>query len=76
MRLHVVSDLHLEYTDDASSSSSRTPTPRIATVPNTDALVLAGDIGTGVMARDLIDAQLAACPTRPLIYVLGNHGEF
>lgn len=58
MRLHVLSDLHLEF-------APFTP-PKV----DADAVVLAGDIGTG---RNGLNWALETFPDRPVIYVLGNH---
>lgn len=57
-RLHVLSDVHLEF-------EPFTPPPVEA-----DAVILAGDIGTG---RNGLKWALKSFPDRPVIYVLGNH---
>jgi len=58
MRLHILSDLHLEFGH--------------AELPETDAdvVVLAGDIHVGREGRKWIRKQF---PGKPVIYVLGNH---
>jgi Icc-related predicted phosphoesterase len=58
MRLHILSDLHLEF-------ESFTP-PAI----EADAVILAGDVSTG---RNGLKWALKSFPDRPVIYVLGNH---
>jgi len=58
MKLHVLSDLHIEFGD--------------FTLPETDAdvIVLAGDIGVGMGGLEWIERQ---CIDKPIIYVPGNH---
>ncbi len=58
MRLHLLSDLHLEFS--------------AAQIPATDAevVVLAGDIHLGREGREWARRQF---PGRPVVYVLGNH---
>ena len=46
------------------------PTEAFAPVPGRDLLVLAGDIGTGDLAVDFVERELA---TSPVLYVPGNH---
>ena len=58
MHVHVLSDLHLEFT------------PFESRAVEADAVVLAGDVHTG---RNGIKWILEAFPNRPVIYVLGNH---
>src|SRR5438552_18379883 len=58
MRLHVLSDLHLEFGD-----------LELANV-EADAVVLAGDVHVGREGRKWIRRQFAG---KPVIYVLGNH---
>ena len=58
MRLHILSDLHLEF-------EPFTP-PAI----EADAVILAGDVSTG---RNGLKWALKTFPDRPVIYVLGNH---
>jgi len=58
MRLHVLSDLHLEF-------KPFTP-PAVAA----DAVILAGDVSTG---RNGLKWALTSFSDRPVIYVLGNH---
>ena len=58
MKLHILSDLHIEF--------------EAFGVPDTDAdvVILAGDIHTGKRGINWI---LNAIPDKPVIYVLGNH---
>jgi len=58
MKVHILNDLHIEFED--------------FTPPGTDAdvVVLAGDIGVGTGALPWIERCF---PTRPVIYVPGNH---
>ena len=58
MKIHVLSDLHIEFADFS--------------IPETDAdvIVLAGDIGVGLGGLDWIHAQRR---DKPIIYVPGNH---
>jgi hypothetical protein len=58
MRLHILSDLHLEFEPFAP--------PEV----QADAVILAGDIDTG---RKGLKWALKTFPNRPVIYVLGNH---
>ncbi len=58
MRLHVLSDLHLEY-------APFTPPPVVA-----DVVVLAGDIARGTAGVDWVRRRFDG---RPVIYVAGNH---
>jgi predicted phosphohydrolase len=58
MRVHILSDLHLEFA------------PFTPADVNADIVVLAGDTHTG---RNGIKWCLNAFPRRPVIYVLGNH---
>ena len=58
MRLHVLSDLHLEF-------APFTPLPVEA-----EAVILAGDIQPG---RKGLHWALKTFPDRPVVYVLGNH---
>ncbi len=58
MRLHILSDLHLE-------SEPFTP-PGV----EADVVILAGDVSTG---RNGLKWALATFPERPVVYVLGNH---
>jgi len=58
MRLHILSDLHLEFE------------PFSPPAVEADAIILAGDISTG---RNGLKWALTAFPDRPVIYVLGNH---
>ena len=58
MKIHVLSDLHIEFADFR--------------IPETDAdvIVLAGDIGVGLGGLYWVHAQRR---DKPIIYVLGNH---
>jgi len=58
MRLHILSDLHLEF-------ESFTP-PTV----EADAIILAGDVSPG---HEGLKWALKTFPDRPVIYVLGNH---
>ena len=58
MRLHILSDLHLEF-------EPFTP-PHV----EVEAVILAGDVSTG---RNGLKWALKTFPDRPVIYVLGNH---
>lgn len=58
MRLHILSDLHLEFE------------PFTPPAVEADAVILAGDISTG---RNGLKWALKSFPERPVIYVLGNH---
>jgi hypothetical protein len=58
MRLHILSDLHLEFE------------PFTPPTVEADVVILAGDIGTG---RNGLKWALTTFPDRPVIYVLGNH---
>jgi predicted phosphodiesterase len=58
MRVHILSDLHLEF--------GSTPIPRT----DADVVVLAGDIHLGREGRKWIRSQFT---DKPVIYVLGNH---
>ena len=58
MRLRVLSDLHVEFSDFESPSVE------------SDVVVLAGDIGVGIVALDWVHNRF---PETPVVYVLGNH---
>ncbi|MGC3959663.1 MAG: metallophosphoesterase [Verrucomicrobiota bacterium] len=58
MRVHILSDLHLEFA------------PFEPINVNADVVVLAGDVHTGTNGIKWI---LKTIPDRPIIYVLGNH---
>jgi Icc-related predicted phosphoesterase len=58
MRLHILSDLHLEFA------------PFMPPALEADVVVLAGDLSTG---RNGLRWALKTFPDRPVIYVLGNH---
>ena len=58
MRIHILSDLHLEF--EAFQPKD----------VHADLIVLAGDIHTG---KNGIKWIFKAFPERPVIYVLGNH---
>jgi len=58
MRLHILSDLHLEFE------------PFTPPAVDADAIILAGDVSTG---RNGLKWALKTFPDRPVVYVLGNH---
>jgi Icc-related predicted phosphoesterase len=58
MRLHILSDLHLEFE------------PFTPPAVGADAVILAGDVSTG---RNGLKWALRTFPDRPVVYVLGNH---
>lgn len=58
LRLHILSDLHLEFADD------------VAAPPAADAVVLAGDIGVGVAGLEWAARRFVGLP---VVYVPGNH---
>src|SRR3974390_3370887 len=58
MRLHILSDLHLEFE------------PFTAPAVEADAVILAGDVSTG---RNGLKWASKTFLDRPVIYVLGNH---
>ncbi len=58
MKLYVASDLHTEFAGFDPD------------VGDADVVILAGDIGVGADALDWIHEKF---PTKPVIYVLGNH---
>lgn len=58
MRLHIISDLHLEFA------------PFSMPDVKADAVVLAGDVGVGHNGLKWIRAWI---PSTPVVYVLGNH---
>ncbi len=58
MRLHLLSDLHMEFA------------PFAAPAIDADAIILAGDVSTGVKGFKWAQTTF---PNRPVIYVLGNH---
>lgn len=60
MKLHTLSDLHLEFGK----------MPRNYRPPECDAVILAGDIGVG---RSGMAWAMEAFPDKPVIYVAGNH---
>lgn len=62
LRLHVLSDLHLEFSD-------RHP-PWHPPATGADVVILAGDIDNGTRA---IDWAERAFPDQPVVYVPGNH---
>ena len=65
MRIQIASDLHLEFGD------RRWPgLDTFRAVPRRDLLVLAGDIGRGVQAREFVLRELEVSP---VVYVPGNH---
>ncbi len=62
MKIHLLSDLHLEFAD-------RHP-PWAPPATDADVVVLAGDIHTGLQAFDWAERIF---PDRPVLYVAGNH---
>jgi hypothetical protein len=58
MRLHILSDLHLEFE------------PFTPPAVEAEAVILAGDVSTG---RNGLKWALKTFPHRPVIYVIGNH---
>ena len=65
MKIQIASDLHLEARQD------HLPAPdAFQADPTRDILVLAGDIGRYLLARDFVMRELALSP---VIYVPGNH---
>ena len=60
MKIHLLSDLHLEFS---------VPRYRFGAVPS-DVVVLAGDIYSGTRG---IEWARSTWPTRPVLYVPGNH---
>jgi predicted phosphodiesterase len=58
MRLHIFSDLHLEFA------------PLQPEQPEADVIIAAGDIDKGLNGLDWLKAHF---PEKPVIYVLGNH---
>lgn len=58
MRIHILSDLHLEFAPFQPSNVAA------------DVIVLAGDIHTGMKGLKWIRETF---PTKPVVYVLGNH---
>jgi Icc-related predicted phosphoesterase len=63
MKLHILSDLHIEFTSNKYHPIGKT-------WPESDILILAGDIGVGKSARNFIEEQ---AKIRTVIYILGNH---
>jgi Icc-related predicted phosphoesterase len=63
MKFHILSDLHIEFTTHKYHPVGRK-------WPESDILILAGDIGVGRSARNFIEEQ---AKIRPVIYILGNH---
>lgn len=58
MKIHVLSDLHIEYADFSIPQT------------NADVIVLAGDIGVGLGGLEWLHAQNTK---KPILYVPGNH---
>src|SRR2546422_9130382 len=61
MKLHVLSDLHVEFTDYK---------PDVEAVDAADVIVLAGDIHQGAAGMNWARNSF---PGKPIIYVAGNH---
>ena len=66
MIIQIASDLHLEALKPSHLPGSDAFRP----AAERDLLVLAGDIGTGTLAREFIESELERSP---VIYVPGNH---
>lgn len=64
VNLQLLSDLHQEMLNDASLE-------HIAIHPNTNVLVVAGDVGRGVSELERLKAL--ASPKRPVVAIFGNH---
>ncbi len=58
MRLHILSDLHLEFSDYAPDNT------------RADVIVLAGDIDQGTQGIGWVKRHF---PKKPVVYVMGNH---
>lgn len=58
MKIQILSDLHLEFSDLKDVQA-----------PNADVVVLAGDIHTGTNAIEWIKREF----TKPVVYIAGNH---
>ena len=65
MKIQIASDLHLDYNERTWPRRQS-----FRAVPDRDVLVLAGDIGRGMMARTFVEQQLEVFP---VVYVPGNH---
>ena len=65
MKIQIASDLHLE-----GRPGHLPPPDAFAPDPDRDVLVLAGDIGRHLLARDFVLRELAFSP---VVYVPGNH---
>ena len=65
MKIQIASDLHLEF-----DQSRLPPVTAFRPAAGRDVLVLAGDIGRGLLARQFVLREL---PRSPVIYVPGNH---
>lgn len=72
MRLHVLSDLHLETGPGSPAGNAAALGVEPAEV-DADAVVLAGDIAGGA---DGVRWAAARWPHRPVVYVLGNHEHY
>ena len=66
MIIQIASDLHLEALEPAHLPGPEAFRP----AADRDVLVLAGDIGTGTLAREFIERELKRSP---VVYVPGNH---
>ena len=66
MKIQFWSDLHIEYHFDLPLLVAR----------DTDVLILAGDVGQGMMAREFFAAQWRHRPNLKIVYILGNHEFF
>ena len=65
MKIQIASDLHLDYNERTWPQRQS-----FRAVPDRDVLVLAGDIGRGMMARTFVEQQLEVSA---VVYVPGNH---
>ena len=64
VKIQIASDLHLDYNERTWPRHQS-----FRAVPDRDLLVLAGDIGRGLMARAFVEQQQLS----PVVYVPGNH---
>ena len=67
MKIQLASDIHLEF----HGHRRYLPPPNLfESVPDRDLLILAGDIGTGMLAEGFVARELE---TSPIVLVPGNH---
>lgn len=69
MRLHVLSDLHLELGEGSPGDVAHRRGLAFG-VTDADVVILAGDVAAGA---DAVPWAAATWPDRPVLYVLGNH---